>query len=127
MNFATLTFSLLLTIPILSLAATDYLKKDAPFTEARALLIKDKWKPVRLHLQDHYVYEGVEKELFRHKFIEVDTCSMDTSRCILFYKKNDRCLRLDTIGEQLKAMKVVQWSEECPGSPPKRSIKTTAN
>lgn len=83
--------------PILE-ARANYLKKDAPFTETRARLIKDKWKPVRMHLQDHYVYEGVEKELFHRKFTEVDTCSMATSRCILFYKKNDRCLRLDTIG-----------------------------
>lgn len=117
---------LMLTIPLASLAATDYLKKDASFIKARAQLIKDKWLPIRMHINDNWVYENAEKDLVKHNIFEVDSCSMDTARCILYYKKDSHCLRLDTVGEKVKYMKIVQWSDECPASGQEPSLKDSA-
>jgi hypothetical protein len=107
-----------LTIATMSSASTstDYLKKDQLFTSARKLLIEDKWVPVRMHAEQNYEYDGVEKDLVELKMFEVDSRSIDSSRCILYYMKNDQCLRIDTIGEHLRTMKIVQWSDECPTS-----------
>ena len=101
--------------------AAVHLHEEQLFTSARKSLIKAKWVPVPMHANDHYVYEGVEKQLVKRGFKEVDSCSMDSSRCILFYKRGHECLRLDTIGEQLAMMKVEQWSSECPNAPPKKA------
>jgi len=81
---------------------------------ARKLLIKDGWKPIPMHTNDHYEYDGVEKELVRRKYMEVDSCSNDSARCVLYYRKKDACLRVDTIGEHVRGMKVVRWTDECP-------------
>ncbi|KAB0498165.1 hypothetical protein TU81_11240 [Pseudomonas lini] len=90
-----------------------------PLVAARAKLIKQGWKPTRMHTSDGYEYSGVERELAAHKFFEVDVCSFDSSRCILFYSKSGTCLRVDTIGEQLNDMTVTRWTDECPDAPPK--------
>ncbi|PCR94502.1 hypothetical protein CP336_21680 [Pseudomonas fluorescens] len=86
-----------------------------PLMTARARLVKQGWKPTRMHSTDGYVLSGVERELVAHKLFEVETCSVDSSRCILFYSKKDACLRVDTIGEQFKEMTVTRWADECPG------------
>lgn len=91
------------------------LKKDEPFLKARARLIKLGWKPVRMHTNSSYEYDGAEKRLIEHNFYEVDSCSIDAGAiCILYYTKSDVCLRIDTVGEQVKVMKVERWVEECP-------------
>ncbi|MCU0121719.1 hypothetical protein N8H74_25955 [Pseudomonas sp. B2M1-30] len=90
---------------------------DEPLVSARSKLIKQGWKPTRMHASDGYEYSGVERELAVHNFEELDTCSFDTSRCILFYSKKGACLRVDTIGEQLKDMTVTRWTDECPDAP----------
>jgi hypothetical protein len=105
---------LLLATPLLSLAATDYLKEGELFTKTRAQLLRDKWKPIPMNLHNKYAYEALAQKLVNQKFTEVEACSVDTSNCDFFYKKDGKCLRLDTIGEQIKIMKVVQWSNECP-------------
>jgi hypothetical protein len=84
---------------------------DEPLLSARSKLIKQGWKPTRMHTNDGYEYSGVERELAARKFLELDTCSFDSSRCILFYSKKGACLRVDTIGEQLKDMTVTRWTE----------------
>ncbi|MBK5529872.1 hypothetical protein JFT86_23320 [Pseudomonas sp. TH06] len=84
---------------------------------ARCKLVKQGWKPTRMHTNDGYEYSGVEQELAARKFFELDTCSFDSSRCILYYAKKGTCLRVDTIGEQLNAMTVTRWTHECPDSP----------
>ncbi|MCM8741369.1 hypothetical protein [Pseudomonas koreensis] len=81
---------------------------------AKSKLLKQGWKPTRMHTNDGYEYSGVEKELASRKFFELDTCSFDSSRCILYYSKKAACLRVDTIGEQLNEMKVTRWTSECP-------------
>ncbi|RTL28051.1 MAG: hypothetical protein EKK47_16470 [Burkholderiales bacterium] len=104
-----------------AVGAAVHLHEGQLFTSARKSLIKDKWVPVPMHTNDHYVYEGVEKQLVKRGFKEVDSCSMDSSRCILYYKRGRECLRLDTVGEQVVGMKVEQWSSECPDAPPRKS------
>ncbi|MHA3735394.1 hypothetical protein ACXR0M_06920 [Pseudomonas sp. Eth.TT006] len=84
---------------------------------ARSKLIKQGWTPTHMPTTDGYEYSGVEKELAARKFFELDTCSFDSSRCILYYTKKDACLRVDTIGEQFNAMTVTRWTRECPEPP----------
>jgi phage tail sheath gpL-like len=84
---------------------------------ARAKLVKQGWKPTRMHTTDGYEYSGVEKELATRSFFELDTCSFDSSRCILYYAKKGTCLRVDTIGEQFNDMTVTRWTREYPEAP----------
>lgn len=84
---------------------------------AKSKLLKQGWKPTRMHTSDGYGYSGVEKELAAHKFFELDTCSFDSSRCILYYANKATCLRVDTIGEQFNDMTVTRWTHECPEAP----------
>jgi len=91
---------------------------DEPLVSARSKLIKQGWKPTRMHTSDGYEYSGVERELAARNFLELDTCSFDSSRCILFYSKKGACLRVDTISEQLKDMTVTGWTDECPNASP---------
>lgn len=89
---------------------------------ARAKLLKQGWRPTRQHAADGYEYSGAELQLTGRKIFEVDSCSMDSSRCILYYSKKGACLRMDSIGEQLRDMTVTRWADECPGAPPKASM-----
>ena len=84
---------------------------------AKAKLVKQGWKPTQMHTTDGYEYSGVEKELATRKYFELDTCSFDSSRCILYYSKKGACLRVDTIGEQFNDMTVTRWTRECPEAP----------
>lgn len=81
---------------------------------AKSKLVKQGWKPTRMHTTDGYEYSGVEKELATRNYFELDTCSFDSSRCILYYSKKGACLRVDTIGEQFNEMTVTRWTGECP-------------
>jgi phage tail sheath gpL-like len=74
-----------------------------------------------MHAADGFEYSGAELQLTARKFFEADSCSSDSSRCILFYAKKGACLRIDTIGEKLNDMMVTRWADECPGAPPKPS------
>ncbi|MEN5245702.1 hypothetical protein [Pseudomonas atacamensis] len=81
---------------------------------AKSKLVKQGWKPTRMHTTDGYEYSGVERELAARNYFELDTCSFDSSRCILYYSKKGSCLRVDTIGEQFNDMTVARWIDECP-------------
>ncbi len=74
-----------------------------------------------MHASDGYEYSGAELQLTARKFFEADSCSYDSSRCILFYAKRGICLRIDTIGEKLNDMAVTRWAFECPCTSPKSS------
>lgn len=114
---------LMAALPLLALAADACVRihEGQAFVAARRVLLKDRWRPIPMHTEGGYAYEGVEKHLIKRGFNEVDSCSMDSSRCILFYRKGVRCLRVDTIGEQVAIMKVVQWSHECPDAAPRQA------
>jgi len=109
--------------PLLATASDAPLpiREGQSFLAERKVLLKDRWRPIPMHTEGGYQYEGVEKHLIKRGFNEVDSCSIDSSRCILFYKKAGRCLRVDTIGEQVAIMKVVQWSDDCPDAPPRKA------
>jgi hypothetical protein len=92
---------------------------EEPLLKARAKLLEQGWNPTRRHVTDNYEYSGAELELTARKVFEVDSCSSDSSRCILFYAKKASCLRIDTIGEKLRDMTVTRWVEECPDAHPK--------
>lgn len=92
---------------------------------ARAKLLKQGWRPTRRHSSDGYEYSGAELQLTGHKIFEVDSCSTDSSRCILYYSKKGKCLRMDSIGEQLRDMTVTRWADECPDALPKASVVAT--
>lgn len=93
------------------------IKKGEPFVHARKALLRHKWKPVPRHLHDGYEYGGLDRLLKERGFKEMESCTVDTSQCIFYYRKAGACLRLDTIGEQVDEMTVVQWSSECPDQP----------
>ena len=54
---------------------------------ARAKLLKQGWRPMRRHATDGYEYIGAELQLTGRKMFEVDSCSMGSSRCVLYYAK----------------------------------------
>lgn len=91
------------------------IKIGKPFLVVRSRILQGGWHPTRMHKNDDYEYFGAEKELTDRNFLEVDSCSMDAGAlCILYYGKGTRCLRVDTVGEQLDLMKVTRWTDECP-------------
>ena len=91
------------------------LKIGESFLRARSRIISAGWTPVRTHQDDGYEFSGAEKELVEKHVLEVDTCSVDAGvLCIFYYKKQDKCLRLDTLGEDVRNMTVRRWAEECP-------------
>lgn len=101
-------------IPLIAYAAPVALHKDMPFAAARKLLLKEKWKPIHVHAHDDYEPMGVEHELAAAHINEFDSCSIDSSSCVMRYQRGTECLTLFTIGEKIRYMKVVQWSDECP-------------
>jgi hypothetical protein len=104
-----------------TVAYNAHLQKGASFVKTRANLIKSGWQPVRTHA-DGYEYDGTEKRLVERRFLEVDSCSTDRGGlCIFYYAKNGTCLRVDTIGEQVDAMRVTRWDDSCPEAPPEHS------
>jgi hypothetical protein len=99
-----------------------HLQKGASFVSVRARLIESGWKPIRIHADDSDEYDGTEKRLADRKFLEVDSCSTDGgSLCIFYYAKDGTCLRVDTVGEQVDAMRVTRWDNACPNDPPRIS------
>ena len=91
------------------------LKIGESFLAVRARIIRYGWKPVRMHSNDAYEYDGAEKRLAERGFLEVDSCSIDAAaNCTLYYRNATKCLRVDTVGEQVDDMKVTRWMKECP-------------
>jgi hypothetical protein len=95
------------------------LKVGEPFIRARSRLIKSGWKPIRMHRNDGYEYSGTEKNLAERNILEVDGCSIDAGvLCIFYYSRLTKCLRVDTVGEQVAHITVTKWTDECPEKNP---------
>jgi hypothetical protein len=95
-------------------ATSASLHKGALFVAVRAGLIKSGWKPVRMHSSE-YEYTGTERLLAERHIYEVEACSTDRgSLCIFYYAMKKKCLRIDTVGEQVDAMRVTRWDRTCP-------------
>ena len=103
-----------LAFPLIAYAVSASLQKDAPFAAARKMLLQEKWKPINVHAHDDYALMGVEHELAKMNIKEFDSCSIDSSSCVMRYKRGNECLTVFTIGEKIKYMKVVDWNNECP-------------
>lgn len=116
LHFATLFLAM---TAISGVQAQDHLKKDIPFAQARAQVIRQGWKPLHMHAMSlpPDEREVLEETLIRHGDFEVDSCSVDGgSLCNFFYKRANTCMRLMTKGERLKELKVVFW-ETLPSCP----------
>lgn len=85
-----------------------------PFKEARKLLFEKKWRPVDVHAGTDYSYIGIEHQLIKNHFNELESCAVDRPICIFNYKRKNQCLRVFTSGEKMRAMSVVEWKNECP-------------
>lgn len=104
--------------PLMSHTAPLALQKGMSYVSARKILLKDDWKMLNVHAQDAHVPMGVEHELIRKNYREFDSCSIDNSSCVMRYKRGNECLSVFTIGEKIKYMKVVDWSDECAEQTP---------
>ena len=115
MNFAKKVIHLLLLLVVVSSTAVHAkeLKKGMPFLTARHALINAGWLPINVHEDKTYPYIGTENDLIDAHIKEVEHCAMDQPLCIFNYKKNDKCLRLFTRGEEIKDMRVYHWTYEC--------------
>jgi hypothetical protein len=111
-------------LPSIAYAVSGSPQKDSPFAATRAMLLKEKWKPVNVHAHDDYALMGVEHELARMGINEFDSCSIDNSSCVMRYKRGSECLTVFTVGEKIKYMKVVGWNDECPILSSSESRKT---
>lgn len=79
------------------------LNKGELFLRARVRIIASGWKPNHMHRNDNYEYTGAERQLAERGFLEVDSCSVDAAaNCVLYYTRGSSCLRVDTVGEQVR-------------------------
>ena len=90
------------------------LRKGELFLKARQRLITQGWKPVRMHVSDQWEYTGLDRAFFERDVHELDSCTVDISLCIFYYRKDGRCLRVNTRGETIATNKVTGWQDECP-------------
>lgn len=97
-----------------SRAATLPLKAGESFTYARSKLQAAGWKMDPAAHSEAGEYFGVDRRLIERGFAEVDSCSLGKTFCIFQYTQGQSCLRLQTEGEQIAAMRVVGWSRDCP-------------
>ncbi|KPC53849.1 hypothetical protein [Amantichitinum ursilacus] len=90
----------------------SWLNKQMTFKQARRAILRAGWQPIRSDDRDHDY--GVVSALHHKGVKEITQCSEGESFCNFYYRKQNECLRLITIGEQLPALKVYDWTSECP-------------
>ena len=99
----------------LSMAAqSDGLKEGMSFLQARKSLVREGWQPRKVHTNDGYQFIGTEKTLLQSGIDEVESCAIDHPYCIFNYRKGASCLRVITIGERTKDLKINRWTNDCP-------------
>jgi len=108
-KFVTLVL-LLLVIAFPTAIHAKELKKGMSFLAARKLLVHKGWRPIKSNAD----YGGTEKILIDAHIEEAESCAMDKAVCRFNYKKGDKCLRLFTQGEEIKDMRVYEWTNDCP-------------
>ncbi|BBP70006.1 hypothetical protein PHLH6_20100 [Pseudomonas sp. Seg1] len=91
-------------------AAEVPIKEGMSFTSARNALIQNGWKPNPTDLEKI----GVENIFIRKGFIEIESCTMGIQFCSFYYLKDQTCLGVATVGEEIKDMKIYSWNFECP-------------
>lgn len=109
MRLPGILIGLLCSVSVLASAAQLPIKEGMSFLQARKALIRDGWQPSPTALGDF----GVENALKRKGFVEIESCTVGVQFCSFHYTKKDRCLRLATVGEEIKEMKVYSWYFDC--------------
>lgn len=95
-------------------SATDLpITKGMPFLSARKALIAHGWKPIAT-VTDETTRIGTETILSNLGFIEVERCTQGFPYCEFNYKKNNKCLVISTIGEEIKDLVIRDWGFTCP-------------
>lgn len=101
--------------------ADQFLKKGLPFFRARELVLKQGWKPIRMHTEivkegeDGFPSSGIERSLINRGVEELSSCSLGKTFCVFYYARQDKCFLLETEGEEIKQMRLVYWKTvECP-------------
>lgn len=123
LDCAAVFVSLVLLLSAYWIADHQYpLRRGEPISEARALLLKDGWIPVRIdkkmadgRRENTY---GDARPFFEAGYFEVETCTgIGRNYCFLNYQKDGKCLRLMTEGEYVPRRvepDLLRWTEECP-------------
>lgn len=88
------------------------LKVGMNFLQARKLLIRDGWHPLKSQ-PPYGGYVGIENILIKSGVKEVESCAMDSASCIFHYEKKSRCLEVITKGEAVKSMEIYSFSHSC--------------
>ena len=97
----------------LSHAETFSIRAGEQFAAVRAKLYATGWRADPEAHAGVGDYFGVDRRLIERGFDEVDYCSLGKTFCVFQYRRAGACLRLQTEGEQIAAMRVVSWSREC--------------
>ncbi len=110
MNLKPLAISLLGCVSLFSSAADLPIKEGMPFLKARKALIKNGWEPNTTYSGEF----GVESVIQRKGFNEIESCTEGVRYCSFNYIKNEDCLGVGTVGEEVKDMKIYSWNFKCP-------------
>lgn len=110
MKRQTLLISFLCCISLFANATDVPIKEGMSFIGARKALLQSGWQPNKTYSGEY----GVENILVRKGFVEVESCSMGVQYCIFNYTKNNTCLGVSTVGEEVKDMRIYSWNFECP-------------
>lgn len=106
---------LLVFMSMLAFATHAQAVKDGmPFLQARKNVMREGWSPRKTHINDGYDFSRTEKNLLRRGLSEVESCAMDRPYCVFNYERAGQCFRVVTVGEDVRDMKVAQWSNDCP-------------
>lgn len=84
------------------------------FQKARTSLHKAGWHTRTMHVKNQYTYIGTENTMRNHGVRGIESCAIDRPVCIINYKKGNACLRIFTLGEEFKDLRVDSWSLDCP-------------
>ena len=91
-------------------AAALPINRGMSFEIARKVLIQNGWKPNQTHSGEF----GVERLIKEKGFVEIESCTMGVQYCSFNYTKNNTCLGVATVGEELENMRIYSWNFECP-------------
>lgn len=108
-----ITLALLIGCASLAQADSAMPQIGEKFVDARTRLHAAGWRADPGSHASSGDYMGLDRLLVQSGYLEVDYCSVGKSFCTLQYVKGKACLRVQTQGEQIHAMKIERWSNAC--------------